>query len=81
MITREEAIQRLENVTREIIELKKALEEGWEEEETTINSTQVFLQKCVGWEDTRTPEEIIADIYAARTVSDRGTTAFEEKSS
>ncbi len=80
MITREEAIQRLENVTREIIELKKALEGGWEDE-TTITPTQAFLKKCEGWEDTRTPEEIIADIYAARTVSDRGTTAFEEKSS
>lgn len=80
MITREEAIQRLENVTREILELRKALEEGWEEEPIT-NPTQVFLKKCGGWEDTRTPEEIIADIYAARAVSDRGSTAFEEKSS
>lgn len=80
MTTREEAVQRLENVTREIIELKKALEEGWEDE-ATITPTQAFLKKCEGWEDSRTPEEIIADIYAARTVSDRGVTVFEEKSS
>ena len=79
MITRAEAIQRLENVTREIIELKKALEEGWEEFPT--NPTQVFLKKCGGWEDSRTSEEIIADVYSTRTVSDRGATVFEEKSS
>lgn len=80
MITREEAIRRLENVTREIIDLKKALEMGWDEE-SKINPTQVFLKKCGGWEDTRTPEEIIADVYSTRTVSDRGATVFEEKSS
>jgi hypothetical protein len=35
------------------------------------NPTQAFLAKCGGWEDTRSPEEIIAEIYAARTVSQR----------
>jgi hypothetical protein len=32
-----------------------------------------------GWEDTRSPEEIIAEIYAARTVSHRGTTLLPEE--
>ena len=31
VITREETIRRLEDVTREIVELRKALEEGWTE--------------------------------------------------
>jgi hypothetical protein len=37
------------------------------------NPTQAFLDKCGGWEDTRSPEEIITEIYASRTTSDRGT--------
>jgi len=77
MITREEAIRRLENVTREIIELKEALEEGWAEAPAK-DPTQAFLEKCGGWEDTRSPEEIIANIYAARTASNRGATIFNE---
>lgn len=68
MITREEAIRRLEDVEREIAELKKALGEGWNETPTK-DPTQVFLDKCRGWEDIRSPEEIIADIYASRTAS------------
>jgi len=79
MITREEAIRRLEEVAREVEELKAALEEGWNEVPTK-NSTHVFLEKCGGWEDTRSPEEIIIDIYAARTISDRGATVFNEES-
>ena len=42
------------------------------------NRTKVFLEKCGGWEDTRSPEEIIADIYASRTRSDRGSHLFQE---
>jgi predicted nucleic acid-binding protein len=34
------------------------------------------LAKCGGWEDTRSPEEIIADIYATQTVSNRGADFF-----
>ena len=34
--------------------------------------TDVFLSKCGGWEDTRSPEEIIAEIYASRTTSEKG---------
>jgi hypothetical protein len=55
-------------VTREIVELKEGLEEGWAETPAK-DPTQVFLEKCGGWEDTRSPEEIVADIYAARPAS------------
>lgn len=79
MITREEAIKRLEEVAREIDELKKSLEEGLNEA-VVKDPTQTFLRKCGGWEDSRTPEEIIADIYAARTYSDRVPNIFEESS-
>lgn len=80
MITREEAIRRLENVTREITELKEALEEGWAEAPAK-DPTQAFLEKCGGWEDKRSPDEIVADIYAARTTSERGATVFNKGSS
>jgi hypothetical protein len=70
MITREEALRRLDAVAHELVALRAALAEGWTE--TPIeNPTQAFLAKCGGWEDTRSPEEIIAEIYAARTVSHR----------
>jgi hypothetical protein len=70
-ITREEAIRRLEEIVKEVTELKAALEEGWNEA-SAKDSTRAFLQKCGGWEDTRSPEEIVADIYAARTISNTG---------
>ncbi len=79
MITREEAIKRLEDVAGEIDRIKKALEEGWSEA-TSKDQTQAFLEKCRGWKDTRKPEEIVADIYAARTSSNRGATMFKEES-
>lgn len=80
MIIREEAIRRLEEVAREIVALKEALEKGWNETPAK-DPTQAFLQKCGGWEDTRSPEEIVANIYAARTASNRGATTFNEESS
>jgi hypothetical protein len=78
MITREEAIRRLDAVATEIVALRAALAEGWIE---TLGEepTQAFLAKCGGWEDTRSPEEIIADIYAVRTVSHRGATLCSEE--
>jgi hypothetical protein len=45
---------------------------------SSMNSTEIFLEKCGGWEDTRGPEEIIADIYDSRTSSDRGPKLFQE---
>ncbi|MBI4640502.1 MAG: hypothetical protein HY731_07395 [Candidatus Tectomicrobia bacterium] len=77
MMTREEVIRRLEEIARVIIELKGALEEGWNDV-SAKDQTQAFLEKCGGWEDTRSPEEIIADIYAARTTSNRGATIFNK---
>ncbi len=35
------------------------------------NQTQIFLDKCLGWEDTRSPEEIINEIYTLRTSSEQ----------
>jgi hypothetical protein len=72
MMTREEALRRLDAVTNELVALRTALAEGWIERPAE-DLTQVFLAKCGGWEDRRSPEEIIAEIYAARTVSQRGT--------
>ncbi|MEN8221179.1 MAG: hypothetical protein ABFS56_33480 [Pseudomonadota bacterium] len=38
--------------------------------------TEVFLDKCKGWKDTRSPEEIITEIYASRTSADRSVQLF-----
>ncbi len=78
MITRQEAIARLEEVVKEIEALKAALEEGWNER-TAEDPTQAFLAKCEGWDDARTAEEIVAEIYAARTISHRGASLFGEQ--
>ena len=66
MMTRAETIRRLEDIEKEISELKKGLLEGWED--TPPDQTKVFLAKCGGWDDSRSPEEIIQDIYESRTV-------------
>jgi hypothetical protein len=50
--------------------------ENMELSETT--PTQQFLEKCGGWQDDRSPDKIIAEIYDARTSSDRGAHAFQE---
>jgi hypothetical protein len=77
-MTRDEALRRLDAVANELVALRAALAAGWLE--TPVEDpTQVFLAKCGGWEDTRSPEEIIAEIYAARTVSHRGTTLLPEE--
>jgi hypothetical protein len=78
MITREEALRRLDAVAHELVTLRAALAEGWAET-SSDNPTQAFLAKCGGWEDTRSPEEIIAEIYAARTVSDRAESLGSEE--
>ena len=50
-----------------------------EEAEPSMKTpTQQFLEKCGGWQDDRSPDEIIAEIYDARTTSDRGAHAFQE---
>ena len=64
---------------REYVTIHRAsLAEGWTETPVE-DATQVFLDKCRGWEDARSPEEIIAEIYAARTVSHRGAALFPEE--
>jgi hypothetical protein len=78
MMTREEALRRLDAVTNELVALRTALAEGWIERPVE-DPTQVFLAKCGGWEDTRSPEEIIAEIYAARTASQRGTSLLPQE--
>jgi hypothetical protein len=80
MITREEALRRLEAVANEIVALRADLAEGWIETPVE-DATAAFLAKCGGWEDTRSPEEIIADIYATRTVSNRAVDFFPQKKS
>ena len=77
MLTRHEAIKRLEDIEQEIRALKKAFQEEWKEEPIP-GATQLFLDKCGGWEDNRSTEEIIAEIYQSRTVSDRGVDLFQE---
>jgi hypothetical protein len=80
MITREEALRRLEAVANEIVALRDAVAEGWIETPAEV-ATQAFLAKCGGWEDKRSPEEIITDIYAARPVSHRGATLLPREDS
>ena len=75
MFTREEAIKRLEDIEKEIRTLKQGLQEEWAVD-SVPNATQRFLEKCGGWEDTRTVEEIIVGIYRSRTISDRGADFF-----
>lgn len=77
-MTREEALRRLDTVANELVALRAALAEGWIEMPVE-DPTQVFLAKCGGWEDTRSAEEIITEIYAARTVSHRGTALLPEE--
>jgi hypothetical protein len=78
LMTRDEALRRLDAVANELVALRAALAEGWPERPVE-DPTQAFLAKCGGWEDTRSAEEIIAEIYAARTVSQRGTTLLPEE--
>jgi hypothetical protein len=77
-MTREEALRRLDAVANELVALRAALAEEWIELPVD-DPTQAFLAKCGGWEDTRSPEEIIAEIYAARTVSLHGTALLPEE--
>lgn len=44
---------------------EKAIDEK-KEAKIPNSNTEEFLKKCGGWEDTRGPEEIVADIYGSR---------------
>jgi hypothetical protein len=75
MITYQEVIRRLDVIAKEIRDLKQVVEQGWSAA-STQDPTRAFLEKCGGWEDTRSVEEIIASIYTARTISERGAAIF-----
>lgn len=65
-------LDRLEEIEQEIrrlrTEVEKTLTTDGEDE------TELFLRKCSGWQDAaRTPDELIAKIYASRSSSLRGT--------
>ncbi|HED05047.1 MAG TPA: hypothetical protein ENI60_09920 [Candidatus Fraserbacteria bacterium] len=64
-------LDRLEEIEQEIrrlrTEVEKTLTTDGEDE------TELFLRKCSGWQDVRTPDELIAGIYASRSSSLRGT--------
>jgi len=70
-LSRQEAIRRLQDIERELAELRRELDHEPAPDEGP-QATQAFLDKCGGWQDARTPEELIAQIYAARTASHRG---------
>jgi len=72
-----DTIERLpaEKLMRTLNFLKKL--QGEESGKQTGNdATRRFLDKCGGWQDDRSAEEIITDIYNARTTSDRGAGIF-----
>ncbi len=75
MFTRDEAVKRLEDIEKEIQDLRKILQEEWGESASS-DDTQQFLDKCGGWEDERPVDALIAEIYQARTASDRGAGLF-----
>ena len=75
VVTREEIIRRLGQVERELAELRKAVQGV---DVPTKDATRVFLEKCSGWQDTRSAEETIAEIYASRDSSDRGAKLFNQ---
>ena len=66
-MTKHEAIERLRGMAREIAELTHVLEH---DEASSQGDTAAFLEKCGGWEDDRTAEQIASDIYEARVNSE-----------
>ena len=40
--------------------------------------THIFLKKCQGWEDTKSTDDTIAEIYTARTTSERSAAIFQK---
>ncbi len=76
MISQEELLERLERLGQEIQELKEKVIIGIISEK--VDETELFLRKCSGWQDSRSPDEVIAEIYAARSTGLRGSRAFNE---
>ncbi len=52
-------------------------EDETSEKTPSKSPTQLFLEKCGGWEDTRSVDAIITEIYEARTTSGRGANLFQ----
>jgi hypothetical protein len=77
MLTIEEAVSRIAGIEEELARLRRELAES-RAGMTPEERTKAFLRKCGGWEDTRTPEELIDEIYSSRTASDRGAGLFDE---
>lgn len=75
MFSSDEAVKRLEDIEKEIQDLKKIIQDE-SGESASSDDTQLFLDKCGGWEDKRPVDELIAEIYQARTASDRGANLF-----
>lgn len=76
MLSKATMIEKLEHLEQEIADLKNALQAM--PEFSGGEATQAFLSKCGGWQDDRTPEEIIRDIYESRTTSERGADVFRD---
>ena len=55
-------------------------EREYETESSQKSPIQEFLEKCDGWEDTRSVDAIVSEIYEARTTSERGADLFQEPS-
>ncbi len=75
LITYQEVIRRLDTIVKEITELKQVVEQSWSSE-SILDPTEAFLEKCRGWQDSRSADEIVASIYTARTISERGESIF-----
>ena len=56
-------------------------EAGLSQHVSSKSPTQEFLEKCDGWEDTRSVDAIVTEIYEARTRSERGANLFQESQS
>ncbi len=77
MLSREETLRRIEKIEEQITELKEDLRDDLPHVPMT-ERTRAFLECCGGWEDSRTPEETIADIRASRANSTRVPTFCDE---
>lgn len=64
-------LHRLDEIEQELQELRAKVERTRIAKDQ--DETELFLRKCGGWQDDRSPEEIISAIYASRSSSLRGT--------
>lgn len=62
-----QVLDQLDKLEQEIQELRAEIAAGFVAED--IEETKLFLRKCGGWQDHRSPDKIIAEIYTSRTSS------------